>query len=87
VAVWLPQAVPPALGALHARLGAAMAALGLTVETRPFRPHVTLARRAAGALPPPPAAGLAWRADGYALVDSSAGYRVLARYPARGGTR
>ena len=35
---------PDTLLALHARLDAAMAALGVPPETKPFRPHLTLAR-------------------------------------------
>lgn len=80
-------AVPEPLRALHAALAAALAGLGLPVEARPFRPHVTLARRAAGAHLPPAGEPLRWRANGYALVNSApAGYRVLARYGARGVT-
>jgi RNA 2',3'-cyclic 3'-phosphodiesterase len=84
--------VPPALRELHATLAAALAGLGMPVEQRPFRPHVTLARRAEGvklrpAVPrdSPP---LHWRVSGHALVWShpSAGYRVLARYSERGIT-
>jgi 2'-5' RNA ligase len=44
--------VPTALLALHARLGEALQGIGLPLETRPFRPHVTLARRARGAVLP-----------------------------------
>lgn len=78
-------AVPEPLRELHAALAAALANLGLPVEARPFRPHVTLARRAAGARLPVAGEPLRWRAGGYALVNSEpAGYRVLARYGARG---
>lgn len=79
-------AVPEPLLALHAALAGALARLGLPVEQRPFRPHVTLARRAAGARLPPPAEPLRWRTDGYVLVNSDPldGYRLLARYGARG---
>jgi RNA 2',3'-cyclic 3'-phosphodiesterase len=82
---------PAALLALHAALTAALAGLGLPVERRPFRPHVTLARRAEGVLLPRPtshAPNLRWRVAGHALVWShpGAGYRVLARYGERGIT-
>lgn len=77
-----PNAVPPAAGALHARLAQALHGLRLRVEDRPWRPHVTLAREAPGAvLPPAPA--LRWAAEGYALVQSERGYTTLARYPLR----
>lgn len=83
VAVLEAHAVPAALLDLHARLAGALVALGLAPERRPYRPHVTLARRAVGAVAPPDAAPLDWTADGYALVESHLGgdgYRVLRAY-------
>lgn len=68
-----------ALQALHARLGGVLKGLGLSIEDRPLRPHVTLARGAAGALPPAADADLGWQVQGYALVQSAAGYRTLLR--------
>jgi 2'-5' RNA ligase len=83
IAVLRPQATPAALVRLHARLAEALAALELPVETRAFRAHVTLARRARGAVAPP-GAGIAWRADsGYVLVRSlpgGAGYQIVERF-------
>lgn len=75
-----PLALPPALAELHAALAERLRALALPVEERAFRPHVTLARRAAHALPPPEPPDLRWAGAGYALVESEAGYRTLARY-------
>lgn len=80
----LEIAAPPALLRLHAALAEALAGLGWPVEARRYRPHVTLARRAAGAQPPAgmPAPDL-WRADqGHVLVRSSpaGGYEVLHAY-------
>ena len=76
--------VPDALRRLHALMGEALRRLGLPVEARPWRPHVTFARKASGAVAPheehplPP-----WPIDEYALVRSSGGrYDVLHRYPA-----
>lgn len=88
VAVLEPDCTPPALLDLHARLTQALVALGLAPESRPYRPHVTMARRAAGAVPPsastpPVTTPLDWAADGYALVESHVGgdgYRVLRTY-------
>ncbi len=78
VAVLEPAAgVPAPLAALHRRLGEALRACGLPVEARPFRPHVTLARRAAGAALPASAAPVRWPAQGHVLVESERGYRVL----------
>lgn len=72
---------PDGLRALHASLAETLQAQGLPVEARPYRPHVTLARRAAGAQPPAQGLTLRWPAAGYALVESRQGYRTLARYP------
>jgi RNA 2',3'-cyclic 3'-phosphodiesterase len=70
LAVIEPVAVPPPLRELHAALGEALLHLGLPCETAPWRPHVTLARRAAAAAPPAEAAALHWPVRGYALVES-----------------
>ena len=78
-----PLARCDALFALHAEVAAALRRLGLTPEPRPLRPHVTLARQAAGAVAPSEPLRLRWRSDGYALVQSGDGYRNLARYPAQ----
>jgi RNA 2',3'-cyclic 3'-phosphodiesterase len=83
VAVLCPAETPPALSALQISLAEALEALNLPVETRPFRPHLTLARHAAGATlieghTPPP---VHWPArDGYVLAESAGGYRVLRRF-------
>lgn len=72
--------VPAPLATLQARLADRLRALELPVETRRYRPHVTLARKAMGARPPA-FAPLAWRArPGFALVQSlggGAGYAEL----------
>lgn len=85
VAVLEPERIPDALPALHANLADALRKLGLPVEARSFRPHVTFARKADGATPPEPAraAPITWRSSGgYALVVSRGGrYDVLRRYP------
>jgi 2'-5' RNA ligase len=84
VAVVQPYATPSALQRLHAALGVRIASLGLPVESRPYRPHVTLARRAHAATPPARGPGLHWQVDdGYVLVRSGpggAGYRVIERF-------
>jgi RNA 2',3'-cyclic 3'-phosphodiesterase len=84
VAVLLPAGQPLALNRLHTRLAAAVRRLGLSVEERPYRPHVTLARRAWGASAPPRAAGLRWRVDsGYVLartLPGGAGYEIVQRF-------
>lgn len=87
IAVLEPDAVPAPLVALHAALGDALLGLGVPVETRPWRPHATMARRATGAQPPATIAPIRWPLRGYALIESLAlqggGYRVVRRYPAR----
>lgn len=71
-----------ALMELHVRLAEALRALDLSVETRRFRPHVTLARRAARASPPTEAPRLHWRISSYCLVESvpGEGYHVARHY-------
>ncbi|MFO1339910.1 MAG: RNA 2',3'-cyclic phosphodiesterase [Burkholderiaceae bacterium] len=90
IALLQPGRTEPALARLHAALGAALAAQGLPVETRPYRPHVTLARHAAGAVlregaPPPP---VPWPVrEGFVLAESAGGYRVLRRWGGPGVPR
>jgi 2'-5' RNA ligase len=80
VAVLRPETTPPALLALHARLGDTLTQMGLPLESRPYQPHVTLARRAKGLIPQaaPP---LHWSARRYALVHSDHGYHPLQYCP------
>lgn len=77
-------ATTPALTALHERLGAALSALGVALDARPFSPHVTMARRARAASLPAAPADLEWNARGFALVESLGGsrasYRVLSSF-------
>ena len=62
--------VPMGLAVLVTQLRTELAAEGFAIESRPFRPHVTLARKVrSGAdsfLDPP----FLWRTDGFALVRS-----------------
>ena len=81
IAVLAPQAVPQPLLDLHARLAQALVALGLELEARAYRPHVTMARRAGGATVPTDGPVIDWQVDGYALVESRGGhYSVLRTY-------
>ena len=86
IAALEPGVVPPALLALHADLARALRALAMPVDERPYRPHVTLARRAKGAGPPQAGRTLVWQVDSYALMASvlgpEGGYTVLRQYPA-----
>lgn len=85
VAVLEPARLPPALAHLHAALGAMLRRVNLATDGRPWRPHLTLARRAADTTPPARCASPCWRVSGYVLVESRlpAGYTVLHRYAAR----
>lgn len=84
IAVLEPLSVPGELLALYAALAERIARLGLTVEDRAYRPHVTMARRAGGATPPVSGPPVLWHTDGYALVqsktDQAGGYSVVQAY-------
>ena len=84
VAVLQPGRTPPEMNELHRELAGALRQLNLPVESRPFRPHVTLARRARAAVAPVREAGVHWEAnEGYVLAQSlpgGAGYKILERF-------
>jgi 2'-5' RNA ligase len=85
IAVLAPDVVPEPLLALHGALGEALERLGLPPEARPYRPHVTLARRAGPALAPIQGPPIRWQVDGYALMESKgagAEYAVVHAYAA-----
>ena len=68
---WIaPAVLPPALLTLHSRLPRRSRRPDSTLETRPFRPHVTLARRCLQPLPRAHCAPIVWRADKLYLVGS-----------------
>jgi 2'-5' RNA ligase len=77
-----PAHAAPALQDLQAALEKALQRAGLRVEARTFRPHITLARRAARATLAAPSSPQRWPVSAYALVASAGGrYRNLALYP------
>jgi RNA 2',3'-cyclic 3'-phosphodiesterase len=87
LAVLLPMAVPAALQELHAQLGHRLRQLDLRTDERPYRPHLTLARRAQAARLPVQWPAWGWSVQGYALMESTgeAGpdgqrYRMLQQY-------
>lgn len=84
LAVVCPTRVPEGLQRLHARLGEALQGLGLTTDTRPLRPHITLARHAHACVPPRQCPLFDWPVAGYSLVRSTGRvaqrYRVLQHY-------
>lgn len=76
IAVLEASAVPGPLMDLHGALAERLRGVGVPVEERRYRPHVTLARKAFGARTPQPFAPLAWHAGPqYALVRSLPGGR------------
>lgn len=89
IAVLEATRIDPALMDLHARLAQALRAVDLPVESRPWRPHVTLARKAFGAHPPLDAPAVTWRiAPAYALVRSlpgGQGYETVAAFGGASG--
>lgn len=76
--------VPAPLQALYQRLGDALRGLDVPVETRPYQPHVTLARHAGAAIAPAASAPVLWPVKAYALVlstgDRAQRYRVIHNY-------
>lgn len=84
LAVLCASAVPDALRELHGSLGGVLRGLHLAVDARPCRPHLTLARRAGGAIAPSVCAPVCWPARTYVLAASTGGtdprYRVLRQY-------
>jgi RNA 2',3'-cyclic 3'-phosphodiesterase len=83
IAVLTPQAVPPALLALHAALRDGLEGLNVATETRHWRPHLTLARHAGDSAAPAQTSPVHWQVRSYALVESNAvtsDYVVLRRY-------
>lgn len=68
--IWYgPSETPAELIRLAEELEAAMRGCGLTPDPRPYRPHVTLLRKAQG-MPEAKAPQMVWRAEGFALVFS-----------------
>lgn len=81
IAVLEPHAAPGQLLKLHADLGGVLEGLGMPVDERSFKPHVTMARRAVKATVPEGGPALTWAVDGYALMESNTGgYTVLQQY-------
>jgi RNA 2',3'-cyclic 3'-phosphodiesterase len=85
--VWAgPSQVPEALSALHTGLSDWVASQGLALDTRPFRPHVTLLRKAARGELAEFRAPIEWPVTEYVLVRSGrrpdgSRYETIARFP------
>ena len=72
IAVLEPDSVPELLE-LHAALAGVLQRLSLALDERPYRPHVTLARRAGAAVAPHQGPAIAWPIDRFALMESTLG--------------
>ena len=84
---WLGCAeIPAALERLHETLGRALRACEYRPEKRPYRPHVTFARKLAQLPAVPEFEPLAWPVVEFALIESRAAdkgvkYAVIETYP------
>jgi 2'-5' RNA ligase len=68
---WIaPSQLPPALVKLHSTLADALTVAGFELETRPFRPHVTLARRCLQPQPRARCVPIRWEVDRLLLIGS-----------------
>ncbi|WP_376690064.1 RNA 2',3'-cyclic phosphodiesterase [Wenzhouxiangella sp. EGI_FJ10409] len=87
--VWLGGEAPDPMLALAGELGAAMAALGIELDPRPFRPHVTLFRKVRRRPELPEPRPLHWPVREFALVESISGrpYQVLRTWPLESSAR
>ncbi len=77
---------PAALMRLHESLGRALKSCDYRPEKRPFRPHVSFARKLAHLPAMPEFEPLAWPVDEFALIESRAvengvKYEVIETYP------
>ncbi len=82
--------VPEALGGLVRGLWRALEGCGFSPETRPYLPHVTLARKARRIESEPVEPPLRWPVDRFVLVESlplpePPRYKVVASWPLRAG--
>jgi 2'-5' RNA ligase len=89
IACLTASVTPPSLQQLVAELEAALDAAKIGYDRRPYRPHLTLARKVPRLERKGPIAPLDWPVEDFALVESissSAGsrYEPLACYPCRG---
>lgn len=70
VAWVVPSVLPPALSELHAVLHDALEQAGFVLENRPFRPHVTLARRCVTPHPRTRCTPIRWEVRRLCLIGS-----------------
>jgi 2'-5' RNA ligase len=86
---WLGcQKVPAALDELQEKLGAQLKCCGYQAETRPYHPHVTVARKTTYIDSEASFAALIWQVSEFALIEVQAvsngvQYRVVETWPLR----
>lgn len=84
----LSGVVPPDLETLRSRLSLRLEAMGLAVDAREYKLHLTLARNAQGMRWPQAAPDFSWCATRYVLFESAhpgaLPYKMLGSYPMRG---
>ncbi|MDQ3565249.1 MAG: RNA 2',3'-cyclic phosphodiesterase [Pseudomonadota bacterium] len=69
--LWLgAREAPESLAALVRSLHLGIAGCGIDLDARPFKPHVTLMRKALVVRRERPLVAVAWRVDDFALVES-----------------
>ena len=68
-----PSSVPAPLTELHTALGKGLESIGFAGESRPYRPHVTLARKVGADEAYGPLSPLTWSVKELALVESRPG--------------
>ncbi len=81
-----PAAIPGELERLVGRLWDVAESCGLKPDSRPYQPHLTLARKVTARLDLPAPEGVLWTPTDFVLVSSEtrssgAVYRVLKRWP------
>lgn len=85
--VWMaPTQIPVALPNLVDSINLRVAALELSMDKRPYQPHLTLARKAKSAPKIPPPEPILWNINNFSLVQSSSSaegqvYQVLKNWP------
>lgn len=77
---------PPVLESLADGLYVALRERGIELPERPFKPHITLARKSDDFIPPTAPVSVPWSVDGGVLVASErthegAHYRVIRQWP------
>lgn len=84
---WIaPDSSPESLLGLRQRLADKISGCGFKVESRPWRPHVTMARKVRSDQAPVAIAPVQWWVDSFVLVhsvptDQGVEYRVMHKFP------